>query len=267
MKTKSFLFFVLFAACSAPVPRDAAIDPPASAHGPRVVFEGNAGVPSSELLSVMSIGDAPVASQQDTLERDVLMLVAAYYYRGYLRVSIDTPAVKTAADGSYSEIRIRISEGARYRVGKLTIADEAAPLPGFENMRAMVRQQDGAMFSFEHLVRDLRTIRTRYRDAGYANVDAEPLTQSDDTNKTVEIDIPVKRGELTYVDHVLVVGTDASAIEKHILIGKGDLFSETKLTQTMEALQSTGLFDHIDISTEDKPSKTRCTVRIEVKER
>jgi outer membrane protein insertion porin family len=267
---------------SAPTPAPTTTTaPPSARRTPRVVLEGNTEVPSSELLAVMKVdkSDAPDlegVSNADVLERDILWLNAAYYDRGYIEVKIDPPDLKEATDGPYIDIHIRIHEGARFRIGTLTVVErddkgrEVKPIGAPRRLRDRVRLQTGDFFSRAVLIDDITAVRTLYRDAGYADVEADPETTIDKANATVDVEIPVKRNALTYVDRVVVVGntrTPTATISKEIEIAAGALFNETKLVRSKKRLQALGLFRDVAVSTAAKPSKTRWTVTFEVMEK
>src|SRR5205085_11482090 len=100
------------------------------------------------------------------------------------------------------DIRIRIEEGQRNRIRKLTIAErdaagkEVEPLGGRAKLRGRITLGDGEVFARDVIVRDLSTIRTLYRDAGYANVDTNPEMTLDPAKAIVDIDIPIIRNAL-----------------------------------------------------------------------
>ena len=59
--------------------------------------------------------------RQDIFERDVLMLSALYYDRGYLSVQIATPRVMLTPDREGIDITVIIHEGPRYKIRQLKI--------------------------------------------------------------------------------------------------------------------------------------------------
>jgi outer membrane protein insertion porin family len=240
---------------------------------PRIVFEGNTNVASSELWKVTLLDKEDPT--EDLLARDIMYLDAAYYDRGYVEVKI-VPEVRRARDGRILEARMHIDEGARYRVGKITIAErddkgaEVEPLGGRAKLRGRITLNDGDFFARNVLVDDITAIRLLYRDAGYASVDTDPTTSPDPPNATIDIDIPIRRHAPTYVDRIVITGNhrvDTAAIEKQLVVKKGSLFNETKLIESKKKLEGLGSFTRVDIVTEAKPSTTRWTVTFEVSEK
>ncbi len=155
----------------------------------RITFVGNLEVPDSDLRDVLATGQSSFFSfgsggayKQDVLERDVLMLSALYYDKGFLNVQIGTPRVMLTPDREGIEITLVIHEGPRFKIRGLRIYErdndgkEVEPLGGRRALRQMLRASSGDYFNRAELVKDLTAVRTLYRDAGYANVEAEPET-------------------------------------------------------------------------------------------
>lgn len=269
------------AASSAPAPASSPATAPARPaleRSPRYSFHGNKAVSADDLRAVVLLdkpGLPAGVSNEDVLERDVLMITALYYDRGYLLVKVQPPVLAAATDGPFIDVRFRIDEGPRFRIGKLTIDERddqgrvITPLGGKE-LRARISVPDGAWFSRAALVGDLGSIRTAYRDAGYASVEADPITELDPAQGRVDVAITVRRHALTTLHAIVVAGnrrTSTADVMKHVLVSAGQLFNETKLEKTRAILLATGAFREVAISTQATPSASRITVTIEVTER
>jgi outer membrane protein insertion porin family len=82
-------------------------------------------VPADDLKGVMftRVGGELYSSRGtfsgEIFQRDVTILQAAYYDRGFIDVKIDEPRVSTSADKRFMYISIKIEEGEAYSIGKL----------------------------------------------------------------------------------------------------------------------------------------------------
>src|SRR6478735_10924164 len=166
----------------------------------RITFIGNQNVDSSELRSLMLTGNAGFFAfgsggpfRQDAFERDIAVLSALYYDRGFLTVSIGTPRIMLTPDRSGIEVSVTIDEGPRFKIRQLRVYERGAdgkevePIDGRRNLRMMVRAKSGDWFNRAELLEDLQSVRTLYRDHGYANVDATPQTNLDQNNHEVDV--------------------------------------------------------------------------------
>jgi len=249
----------------------------------RITFVGNYNVPEEELRSIMQTGQGGFFSfgsggpyRQDVFERDVLMLNALYYDKGYMNVSIGTPRVMLTPDREGIEITLLIHEGPRFKIRQLKVYErdadgrEVEPLGGRRALRQLVRAKSGDYFNRAELVRDLGAVRTLYRDAGYANVEAEPETELDPVKKEVDIIIPIRRGPKVYVERIEVKGntkTRDKVLRREMEIEEGNLFSETKLEDSKRRIVALGYFERVDVSTEQGSSPESINIYFEVAER
>ena len=249
----------------------------------RVTFIGNDHVPDAELREVMLTGQGGFfdfgsggAFRQDAFERDVIVLNALYYDRGFLSVQIATPRVELTPDRTGIDITITINEGPRYRIRQLRVFErdadgrEVEPLGGRRHLREMVQAKSGDFFNRAELAKDLGSLQTMYRDAGYANVEATPTTELDAERHEVDVVVGIKRNQLVYFGRIEIRGntkTRDKVIRRELLIHEGDLYSETKLEKSKRRVTSLGYFERVDISTDKSTDPQRLDVTLEIVEK
>ncbi|HXN32552.1 MAG TPA: outer membrane protein assembly factor BamA, partial [Polyangiaceae bacterium] len=249
----------------------------------RVTFLGNEHVPDSELRDQMQTGNGGFFSfgsggpyRQDVFERDVLMMSALYYDKGYLSVQIGTPRVMLTADREGIDIAVVLHEGPRYKIRQMRVYErdnegrEIEPLGGRRALRQMIREQSGDYFNRAELIKDLQSVRTLYRDAGFANVEAEPETELDPVHEQVDIVVPIRRGPAVHIERIEVKGntkTRDKVVRREIELQEGQLFSETRLENSKRRVTALGYFDRVDVSTEQGSSPDRIVVYVEIAEK
>jgi outer membrane protein insertion porin family len=249
----------------------------------RVTFVGNEHVPDRELRDQMQTGNGGFFSfgsggayRQDVFERDVLMLSALYYDKGYLSVQIGTPRVMLTPDREGIDIAIVIREGPRFTIRQLRVYErdadghEVSPLGGRQALRQMIREQSGDFFNRAELIKDLQAVRTLYRDAGFANVQAEPETELDSAHNQVDIIVPIVRGPPVRIERIEVKGNNKTrdkVIRRELKIEEGQLFSETRLELSKRLVTALGYFERVDVSTEQGSAPDRIIVNIEIAEK
>jgi outer membrane protein insertion porin family len=249
----------------------------------RITFIGNEHVSSAELRDQMQTGNGGFFSfgsggpyRQDVFERDVLMMSALYYDKGYLSVQIGTPRVMLTADREGIDIAVIIHEGPRYKIRQLRVYErdnegrEIEPLGGRRALRQMVREQSGDYFNRAELIKDLQAVRTLYRDAGFANVEAEPETELDPVHEQVDIVVPIRRGPAVRIERIEVKGntkTRDKVVRREMEVQEGQLFSETGLENSKKRITALGYFDRVDVSTEQGSSPDKISIYVEVAEK
>ncbi len=249
----------------------------------RVTFIGNENIDDQELRSVMFTGKSSILSfgsggpyRQDAFERDIAMISALYYDQGYLEVQVNTPRVMLTPDRSGIEISITLDEGPRYRIRQLRVfergenGEEVEPINGRRNLRSMVRASPGDYFNRAELLDDLQSIRTMYRDHGYANVEANPQTRLDSERQEVDVIVPVVRGPLVHFERIEFRGntkTRDRVLRRELEVAEGELFHETNLERSRRRITALGYFERVDVSTEEGSAPDKMNVYIEVGER
>jgi len=249
----------------------------------RITFIGNYSVPDADLREVMQTGQSGFFSfgsggpyKQDVFERDVLLLNALYYDKGYMSVQIGTPRVMLTPDREGIEIVLTIHEGPRFKIRQLRVYErdadgkEVEPLGGRRALRQMIRAKGGDFFNRAEVVKDLQAVRTLYRDAGYANVEAEPETELDPVHQEVDIVVPIRRGPLVRIERIEVKGntkTRDKVLRREMEIEEGQLFSETRLEDSKRRITALGYFERVDMSTEQGSAPDRININFEVGER
>ena len=249
----------------------------------RVTFIGNEHVSDDELREVMQTGNGGFFAfgsggsyKQDVLERDILLLNALYYDKGYMSVQIGTPRVMLTTDREGIEITILIHEGPRFKIRQLKIYErdndgkEIDPLGGRKALREMIHSHSGDWFNRAQIVKDLESVRTLYKDAGYYTVEAEPETEVDPTSAQVDIVIPIRRGPPVRIERIEIKGntkTRDKVIRRELQIQEGELYSETGVELSRRRIMALGYFDRVDVSKEQGSAPDKVVVYFEVAEK
>jgi outer membrane protein insertion porin family len=248
----------------------------------RVTFIGNDTVSDDELRAVMFTGNPGFFAfgsggpfRQDAFERDMAVISALYYDRGYLQVSINTPRVMLTPDRNGVELSITIEEGPRYKIRRFRVFErdtegkEIEPVGGRRKLRSLIRAESGDYFNRAQLLEDLQAVRTLYRDEGFANVLADPETTLDPTSQEVDVVVPILRGPLVHFGRIEVQGntkTRDKVIRRELEIVEGDKFSETNLERSRRRVTALGYFERVDITTQDE-NTDKISVLVEVAEK
>ena len=249
----------------------------------RVTFIGNEHVTDSELRDSIQTGNGSFfdfggggSYKQDVLERDILIITALYYDKGYMNVQIGTPRVMLTTDREGIEVTIIIHEGPRFKIRQLKISEkdndgnDIDPLGGRKKLREMVRAHSGDWFNRAEVVKDLEAVRTLYKDAGYYTVEAEPDTEIDAPDALVDILIPIHRGPPVRIERIEIKGntkTRDKIIRRELEIQEGQLYSETGVELSRKRVMALGYFERVDVTKEVGSSPDKVNVYFEIAER
>jgi outer membrane protein insertion porin family len=242
----------------------------------RVNFVGNRAIPDEELREVILTHEGNLLSivtqagtyREDVFQRDLLLLQAHYWDRGYVQVKVGTPLIELSPDKQSMYITISIDEGPQYRLGKIDIRGDL--LESREFFLKKVSVKPGEIFNRSKLSEDLQKLTDYYKDRGYAYVNASPATPVDDKTRTVDVIFEIQRGELVYFDHINIRGnskTRDKVIRREMRVIEGDPYNQSLLDYSKRRVTSLGFFEKVDLSTKRGSSDNQMDVNVEVAER
>ena len=242
----------------------------------RVNFVGNHAIPDAELREVILTHEGNILSimtqagtyREDVFQRDLLLLQAHYWDRGYVQVKVGTPLIELSPDKQSMYITISIEEGPQYRLGNIDVRGDL--LESKEFFLKKVSVKPGEIFNRSKLSEDLQKLTDLYKDRGFAYVNASPATPVDEKTRTVDVTFEIQKGELVTFDRINVRGnskTRDKVIRRELRIIEGDSYSQSLLDYSKRRVNALGFFEKVDVSTKRGSSDNQMDVNVEVAER
>jgi outer membrane protein insertion porin family len=243
----------------------------------QVRFLGNDHISDKELKSAMGTQEGGWLSfltssgtyREDAFDRDLLLITAFYYDRGYINVKLGKPEIEMSGDKQFLYITIPIEEGEQYKIGKIDFHGDLL-LPKDEYFKRM-SVHPGEMFNRSKIGNDIQRLNDIYKDAGYAYVNILPQTAIDAVARTVDVIFEIQKGSQVYFGRINIRGntkTRDKVIRREMRIYEGELYNQTRLDRSKRLVQALGFFEKVELST--KTSETdpnKMDVNIEVTER
>lgn len=247
----------------------------------RISFVGNHALEDSEIARVLSTRTSGPLSvltdsgrfKRDDFDRDLTMISAYYWEKGYLNVKVGTPRVELTPDRRYIFLSIPIEEGPRYKVGRIQVVEhddagrETELLGGRRKVRSMVASKRDQWFARSSVMEDVNRITRHYQDAGYAhvNVNLQTLTRSEED--IVDLVFDVNRGPVVEFERIEIRGntkTRDRVIRREVTIHEGEKYSQTGLDISKARVTQLGYFESVDLSTKpgSEPDKMIATVEV-----
>ena len=239
----------------------------------KVSFEGNRSFSEGELKGLMATKEEWLFSfitnrgvlDRDILTNDMAILSNHYYDHGYIDLKVAEPVILRDRDGL--EVVIRIDEGQQYRVGKVEIGGEL--IQDGRQMLKQVKLTSGQIFRGSRLRDDVSTITDMYSNKGFAFVQVEPLTKVNAPEKTVDVALLITKGPPVYFNRILIAGntkTRDKVVRRELEATEQELFSGSKVTQSRNALQRTGYFEDVQLTTKKTEQPDTVDLLVDVKE-
>ncbi len=241
-----------------------------------VQFIGNAAISDDELRGAIAtrrqdalsfLNDSGTYSQE-AFERDLLLVSAYYWDRGYANVKVGTPQLRLSRDKQFMYLSIPVDEGPVFTIGSVAFKGDligsAAENAKKINLRA------GLTFSRTTIAEDREKLSSFYQDQGYAYANVLPLTKVDLPNRKITLTFEVARGKRAYFERINIRGnskTRDKVIRREMKISEGEMFNNTNLEVSKRRITALGFFENVVISTKRGSSDEFVEVNVEVSER
>jgi outer membrane protein insertion porin family len=239
----------------------------------RISFEGNKTFSEGELKDLMATKEESILSvftnrgvlDRDVLTNDMAILSNHYLDHGYIDQKFDDPVVLRARDGL--EIVVRVNEGDQYRIGKVELGGDF-----IEDGKATLKRvkiTSGQIFRGSRLREDITSLTELYTNKGFAFAQVEPVTKVNAQEKNVDIALVVTKGPPVYFNRILVAGnskTRDNVVRRELVTTEQELFSSGKVTQSRNALQRTGYFEDVQLTTKKTDQPDTVDLHVDVKE-
>ncbi|HUH05583.1 MAG TPA: outer membrane protein assembly factor BamA, partial [Kofleriaceae bacterium] len=241
-----------------------------------VSFIGNKQVTDGELRGIIATQKAGALAflsdggvfQQEMFERDLLLITAYYYDRGFINVKLSSPQIRLSRDKRYMYLSIVIDEGPVFRIGSIDFkGDLIGPKQAYYDR---LQVSPGAVFNRSLVGQDIVKLNDHYRDKGYAYVNVTPLTNVDLETRTVDLTFEIEQGKKVYFERINVRGnakTRDKVIRREMKISEGELYNQTNLETSRRRVTALGYFEKVDISTTRGSSDEFIEVNVEISER
>jgi len=233
---------------------------------------GNQGIADGDIKAVLRTREGSFMSlfgkdgtfKRETLETDLQVIQYLYLTKGYIQAKVEEPVVSLSPDMRYVRISIRVNEGPRFRVGKVSVKGDSQV--DIAKLQKKLKLQTGDWFNYVHVQSDGQMLSGAQKRFGYAfaTVSNESLPKTG--GKVVDWVYHVQKGDKVYFGEIKMVGaatTRDKVIRRELQFAEGELYNESKLKISKIRVQRLGFFEKVEIKT--KPSKKRRVVDVVVR--
>ncbi len=238
----------------------------------RITFIGNAHFSQAALRDVISTRQYAwfrflSSSDQydsDRVEYDEYLLHQFYLHHGYADFAVNSANAELAPDRKSFYLTFDITEGPRYRVGKLNIVSDIRTLSD-QQLRGLVPLASGDYFDGTALQEGITALSKHAEDLGYAFAQVNPQVNTN-PDHTIDITLNVIDGPHVYIQRIDISGntrTEDKVIRRELTVAEGDAYNQTKIDQSQTNLKNLGFFKDEKLSSE--PGSTSQQVILDTK--
>lgn len=241
-----------------------------------VQFIGNNSISDDELRGAIATQRANALSflndsgtySQEAFERDLLLVSAHYWDKGYANVKVGTPQLRLSRDKQYMYLSIPIDEGPVFTIGSVNFKGDLIGSAAQNLEKIHIRP--GMRFSRTLIAEDREALSNYYQDQGYAYANVLPLTKVDLDKKQINLTFEIARGKRAYFERINIRGnskTRDKVVRREMRISEGELFNNSNLEISKRRIMALGFFENVVVSTKRGSSDEFVEVNVEVTER
>jgi outer membrane protein insertion porin family len=202
----------------------------------------------------------------DRLNFDKELLRKFYLSEGYADFRVLSAVAELAPDRDGFYVTFTISEGERYKFGKIDVSTHFEALD-VDAVKALVTTREGDWFNADEVEQTITAISEAVGTLGYAFVEVRPNIRRNTETLTIDIDYDIQEGPRVYVERINITGNTRTldkVIRREFRLAEGDAFNTAKLRRSQQRLQNLGFFEKVDVSNRpgSTPDKTVIDVNV-----
>ena len=185
----------------------------------------------------------------DQLKFDAGRIKEFYLKHGYMDARVYPPSLKTDFSDYSAELTYKIEEGEAYSVGSVNVQIDPA-IANAKELKDEFKLRSKKVFDVSKLRYDMSKIQKAVSDKGYAFANIVPDVKPNKQTHTVDINYIVKPNEKVFVNNITISGntrTQDSVIRRELYLSEGEKFTQTDLSDSLNALKRTGYFNNVQI--------------------
>ena len=240
-----------------------------------ITFSGNVAYTDKELRKMMTTQEKGFFSffsdsgilKKDQLKQDIEKINENYLNNGFIYAQVGEPEISHDNKGIY--VKIPITEGKQYQVGKVEIAGDELKVSRAE-LLAKLQINNKRYYAREAVLKDMDFIQQACNDEGYAYAEVTPRTNPQDKDQKVDVVYQIAKSHQVYFNRITITGntkTRDKVIRRLLSVVEGDLYSKSKLKQSYMAINRLRYFEEVDFQAEKGPDDALTDVNIRVKEK
>jgi len=190
-----------------------------------------------------------------------------YYQNGYLDSTVSKPFMKIDFASDSANLSFFIKEGKRYTTSSIKIL-LPKKIKSKLNLQKGLQLKKNQYFDIKKLREDVKFIKTKIANLGYAFAEVKYDIKKDSKNHKVNVIFLTNLGKKVYIKDVIISGNSRTldrVIRRNIYLAPGDLFSLSDLKQSTAKLRRTGFFKTVRIE-QERLSENKMNLLVHVKE-
>lgn len=229
-----------------------------------IEFEGNEKFSNYSLRRQMDLSETGMFTwltranrfSADKFTADLTRITELYQDNGYYDFRINDTDIQTDEKTAKQTIKISLSEGQRYRWGKVTLDGDTREIPKTE-LQELLTMKEGKWYNRSKLVDALQKIRNRLGKAGYAYAETSVIPQPHTDTGIIDFVLVVNPGRKVYVNKINISGNNKTrdeVIRRELRQMEAAPYDSAKIQRSQERVNLLGYFDNVNFDAKPVPN-------------
>ncbi|MFO1083707.1 MAG: outer membrane protein assembly factor BamA [Reyranellaceae bacterium] len=202
----------------------------------------------------------------DRVNFDRELLRKFYLSEGYADFRVISAVAELAPNREGFFLTFTISEGERYKFGKVEISTRFQGLD-VDTLNRFLTIGEGEWYDATEVEKTVTALTDVVGSLGYAFVEVRPNIRRNKDNLTIDVTFDIQEGPRVYVERINISGNTRTldkVIRREFRLAEGDAFSTAKVRRSQERLRALQFFEKVDISAApgSAPDKTNIEVQV-----
>lgn len=202
----------------------------------------------------------------DRLQFDQESLRRYYVNRGYADFKVVSAVAQLTPNRESFYLNFTVSEGVRYRFGKITVDSKIKELPG-ARLRPLIDANDGDIYSQEAVQKAIDALTNAAGTQGYAFAEVHPRIKRNEKTRTIDLGFEIAQGPRVYIEKINISGNSRTldkVIRRQFRLQEGDAFNRVLIDRSRTRIRSLGFFKEVDVKNVpgSQPDRTNLTVNV-----
>ena len=243
----------------------------------RIVFVGNHAFSTSRLKEVIDSREEEwwrFLSSSDEfnpsrVDFDRELLRRFYLAHGYADFDVANLNSELSPDRKEFFVTFQINEGARYRIGKVTVKSTVPHLDA-DRYAAIVALQTGAFYNGDKVEKFTNLLESQIRKDSFVFVRIDPRIRRNAKDHTVDLEFDIEQGPRVYVERIDIGGntlTRDNVLRREFRFAEGDPLDPTLTRITKIRLNDLGFFSDVKVTPNPGSAADKTRVEVDVVEK
>ena len=202
----------------------------------------------------------------ERLNYDKELLRRFYLKNGYADFEVRDGRAELSPDRTSFFVTYTISEGERYKIGKITINSQLRNLAG-DDLRDVLPMGVGDWYDGDAVGKAGDVLEEAVRTRGYAFVEVKPRVSRNKDTHIVELAYDIGEGPRVFIERIDINGNQRTmdkVVRREMRVAEGDAFNAEAIRRSRTRLNDLGYFQSVDIvnTPGSAPDRANLTVNI-----